>query len=256
MKNEKVVSIFWTGGYDSTFRVVMLSRCDVTIQPIYMSDKKDRTGEEFELKAIEEITGLLIKHPETKAKIRPLIYVSMDERHENEDYRDAYSRILQKDFVGSQYVWLGAFSEKNPNIEMSIHKDDKAINIILKYGKLKKVSDEIIGDYYVIDKESTPKDIVKLWGNLHFPLVYITKIEMRDFFKNNGYSDIANKTWFCHTPKNGKPCGTCNPCKYTIEEGLIERFSTIAIIRYYRKKIINHCKWRLNKIWNSIFKKR
>ena len=236
MKSEKTISIFWTGGYDSTYRVVQLSRFNVSIQPIYMSD--NRPSEEFELKAIEEITSLLIKHPQTKARFLPLQIVSMEQRENDEEYKDAYSRIYKNDFVGPQYIWLGAFSEKIPDIEMSIHKDDKAINIILKYGKLKKVSDEIIGDYYIVDKENSPADIIKLWGNLHFPLVYVAKTEMREFYNSQGYSDVASKTWFCYTPINGKPCGLCNPCKYTIEEGLKERFTKMSLARYYCKKIL------------------
>lgn len=246
-KERKIIPIFWTGGYDSTFRVVALSRCDVSIQPIYMSDK--RPSEDLELKAIKEITSLLLKHPDTKAEILPLQIIGYDEREDDKEYREAYDRIYQKDFVGPQYIWLGVFAEKNPNIEMSIHKDDKAISIILKYGKLKKVTDCLIGDYYVVDKENSPEDITKLWGNLHFPLVYITKKEMRDFYKEHGYSEVASKTWFCYRPINGKPCGMCNPCKYTIEEGLKERFTKMALARY-------HCKKILVKIRDFIFNKK
>lgn len=247
MKEKRIIPIFWTGGYDSTFRVVALSRCEVSIQPIYMSD--NRPSEKQELNAIEEITSLLIKHPDTKATILPLKIIGYNEREDDKEYREAYDRIYQKDFVGPQYIWLGVFAEKNPNIEMSIHKDDKAISIILKYGKLKKINDTLIGDYYVVDKENSPEDIAKLWGNLHFPLVYITKKEMRDFYNKYGYSEVASKTWFCYRPINGKPCGMCNPCKYTIEEGLTERFTTKALTRYYCKKI-------LVTIRDFVFKKR
>lgn len=41
--------------------------------------------------------------------------------------------------------------------------------------------------------------------------------------KKNNFSHIMEETWFCHTPYNGKPCGICNPCKYTKEEGLGRR---------------------------------
>ena len=54
---NKIVEIFWTGGFDSTFRIVQLSRCNVTIQPYYISD--NRKSEKNELKAIEQITNIL-----------------------------------------------------------------------------------------------------------------------------------------------------------------------------------------------------
>ena len=75
MKN---ISIFWTGGYDSTFRVVQLSRCEITIQPIYLSD--NRKSEKNELMAIEEITSMLKKHPQTKANFLPLKIVDINQR--------------------------------------------------------------------------------------------------------------------------------------------------------------------------------
>lgn len=246
-KERKIVSIFWTGGYDSTFRIVQLSRCNADIQPIYISD--NRKCEANELKAIEDITRMLKEHPGTIATFRPLKFVSKAERENDKEFNEAYLRISSKDYVGSQYVWLGCYAQKNDGIEMSIHRDDKAINIIQKYGRLKKVTDEVIGDYYVIDEHNSPADIVKLWGFLRFPLVDYTKLQMKEFYNREGYDEIANATWFCHTPRNGKPCGTCAPCRYTINEGLKERFTSGAIIRYYcfnnpittlLKKII-HC---------------
>lgn len=260
MKN--IVSIFWTGGYDSTFRIVQLSRCNVTIQPIYLSN--DRVTENYELAAIGEITKMLTEHPSTIADFLPLKVIKTEawdnETYSNKEIADAYRRILSNDYVGWQYVWIADYSEKNPNVEMSIHQDDKAISIILKYGRLKKNIDNIIGEYYTIDKEYTPNDIVKIWGNLRFPLVYFTKLDMKEFYDKEGYSHIAQKTWFCHHPIDGKACGVCNPCKYTIEEGLKERFTKKALIRYYKHKyktiIFNYLrKFKvLRTIKRSIFK--
>lgn len=42
------ISILWTGGWDSTYRVVELSRQKVTIQPIYILDPK-RESANYEL---------------------------------------------------------------------------------------------------------------------------------------------------------------------------------------------------------------
>ncbi len=176
---------------------------------------------------------MLIVNPNTRAEFLPLRIIDRSERLVNYDVTNAYKRVLSRDFIGSQYDWLGCFAIENPGIEMSIHKDDRAINVIQKYGHLKEIDDSVIGRYYIIDKEKSPDDIVKIWGNFHFPLANITKLDMKEFYAKNGYSDIANKTWFCYTPINGKPCGKCNPCKYTIQEGLRERFTYMALLRYY-----------------------
>ena len=42
---------------------------------------------------------------------------------------------------------------------------------------------------------------------------------MRTQARQAGFDEIMSLTWFCHRPRHGQPCGTCNPCIYTIEEG-------------------------------------
>lgn len=50
------VNILWTGGWDSTFRVVELSRMEgITIQPVYVIDP-NRKSVPYELRAMDNIT--------------------------------------------------------------------------------------------------------------------------------------------------------------------------------------------------------
>lgn len=236
MNNERtVVEILWTGGYDSSFRIVQLSRLDIDIQPYYLSD--NRKSEQNELKAILDITDALQKHPQTKCIFRPLIIVSMSQRIEDEKITQTYNRLLQTDFFGSQYDWLARFSKIHKGIELSIHQDDKAIILINKYGKLKRVFDSTLGEYYILDKENSSEDICTLFENYHFPLAHYTKLDMRKQYNAQNYTAIMKKTWFCFNPIDGKPCGTCNPCKYTIEEGMWRRFTPHALLRYTKRKI-------------------
>ncbi len=77
--------------------------------------------------------------------------------------------------------------------KLSVHKDDKAIIMIEKLGRLRREN-----DYYCPDTQNSPEDLIRVFGNYHFPLA----------------------TWFCYSPVDGEPCGRCNPCKYTIQEGI------------------------------------
>ena len=36
MENKETVYIFWTGGWDSTFRFLQLAEKDIIIQPLYV----------------------------------------------------------------------------------------------------------------------------------------------------------------------------------------------------------------------------
>lgn len=230
-----VVEIFWTGGYDSTFRIVQLSRCAVCIQPYYISD--DRCSEANELAAIEYITEQIKEHRDTKCIFLDMKIVKSSERIEIQQVSDAYNELRKKEFFGNQYEWLACFATQHKGIELSIHKDDKAIALINKYASLKKVEDEIIGDYFVIDEAKSNPYITTLFGDYHLPLVEMTKLDMKKYYTDNLYDLIMNSTWFCHKPVKGEACGVCNPCMYTIEEGLKERFSATALRRYHLRKL-------------------
>lgn len=230
------VEILWTGGFDSTFRVVQLSRLNITIQPYYISD--NRKSEQNELTAINNILCELKKNENAKAIFRELRIIPMSERVEDAEISEAFHTLRENDFFGGQYEWLAWFAKKHQGIELSIHQDDKALLLIKKYGRLKKISDDILGDYYIIDKDNSNKNLVKLFENYHLPLVYFSKKDMRQKYIDDGYKEIMNMTWFCYNPINGKPCGHCNPCMYTIEEGLKDRFSSKALLMYYLKKFL------------------
>ena len=173
---KATVSVFWTGGYDSTFRICQLSRENVTIDPYYLSD--NRAAEKMELQAIDNIREKLLDDPATKAAINPLIYVPADARHKDSRVARAFHRLVTSDFMGSQYEWLGAFALEHPGIEMSVHKDDKAIALILKYGALAPENTPY-GTCYAVDRDRSSEDIVVLFGSQRFPLADYTKLRMK-----------------------------------------------------------------------------
>ncbi len=232
---KKTVEIFWTGGYDSTFRVAELSRLDITVQPYYLSDK--RLAESYELAAIEKITELIKEHPDTKCELLPTIYVSVEDRPEAvPEIKAAYERIFAKTWLGNQYVWLADFAEKHKGIELSIEKGTNPVNLINQHGGFEKKHSPEIGDYYVVS-QSTDKDYYSIFGSFTYPIIDYSKLDMKAFFLKHGYDEVMKSTWFCHTPINGKPCGKCNPCKGVVEEGMAERLDEDALKRYKKAKL-------------------
>lgn len=161
--------------------------------------------------------------------MKPLITQKVEDVESDESITIAFNHILQNDYIGSQYDWLARFAKTNQGLELCIHQDDKACNVIKKLGLLKESVNES-GKYYIVDSQS-PAEIYKVFGNFHFPILDISKIEMKKKAEECGFIDIMNMTWFCHTPINNAPCGICNPCCYTIEEGLDYRFSPKALMR-------------------------
>lgn len=245
------INILWTGGWDSTFRILNLINKQITIQPYYLKD--NRKSETIELKTIEKIGKIIREHPKTKCTLLESISMYVSDIPKDMGITKAYNNMLKTDFYGSQYDWLARFAKTDRNMELTIHQDDKAFSIIKKYGDVIETHDNKKGNYYILDKEKSSEDLIKVFGNYHFPILGTSKLEMKKWAINKGYIDIMNATWFCHHPKNNKPCGICNPCIYTIEEGLDYRFSKKALLMYKLKKTIKPNKqsllYKLLKIW-------
>lgn len=251
------VNILWTGGWDSTYRILQLANKPVTIQPYYLIRNK-RKSRDFELKAIDIITKEIRKHPETRCTILDLVLLKVADIIKDQSVTDAYNNILTTDFFGSQYDWLARFATMVKGLELTIHQDDKAFSIIKKHGDLTKKRNELIGDYFVLDRDASTDSLVKVFGNYHFPILNANKLEMKRWAEEMNYIDIMNKTWFCHSPKNNEPCGVCNPCVYTIEEGLKYRFSKRALQRYRLNQSLRPIKDTVfykgaRKIYDAIF---
>jgi hypothetical protein len=62
-------------------------------------------------------------------------------------------------------------------------------------------------------------------------LFEVTKLDMAREADDRGWRPFMDMTWFCHSPIRGKPCGICNPCLYTIEEGLGDRLPRLSRVR-------------------------
>ena len=239
-KNEKtVVNILWTGGWDSTFRVIQLAHKDVIIQPYYLKD--NRKSDEHELKAIQSITSDIRALKSAICTINDIKTMNVIDIEKDTDITNAYQLLLKKQFFGSQYDWLARFAKQFNSLELTIHQDDKAFSLIQAHGSIKKHSDSR-GEFYKLDQLSSSPEICKVFGNFDFPILKYSKLDMKKEAEEKGFIDLMNKTWFCYRPINNQPCGQCNPCIYTIEEGLVYRFNKSAIRRYKRRKFLSPLK--------------
>ena len=116
--NDKkvVVNILWTGGWDSTFRIIQLSAKDIIIQPHYLKD--NRKSQNFELNAILSITEDIRKLDSTQCTIRSLILMNVSDINEDKEITQAYQNLTKKHRLGSQYEWLARYSKNINNLEI------------------------------------------------------------------------------------------------------------------------------------------
>lgn len=239
------VKILWTGGYDSSFRMIQLSKYNVAVQPYYLCDNL-RRSQLNELAAITAITADIEMHPETRCTILPIIKFKVSDLEPDKEISGAYQRLRKMTAIGPQYEWLSRFAKTNNGLELCLEKADtgKAYNCIVSYGAMKSIKNGDIA-YRIIDEGKSSPDLIKLFGGFHFPLPLfeITKSDMQEEYKKMGFGKTLDKTWFCHNPVNNEPCGICNPCKAVMEDGLSFRLSPAGLKRYQTEMEYGNYRW-------------
>lgn len=228
------VNILWTGGWDSTFRITQLSERNVVVQPYYLLC--GRNSEAYELNAISTITKLIRDRSSTICTLLDVINVPIDESDSYPEISESYEAMRNARPFGIQYDWLARLANRVKELELTIHQDDKAVGVINEFGEVIKRHHDDVGYYYVLDSGNSSIDAQRVFGHFRFPLLEYTKTRMKKEAEEGGFIDLMNLTWFCYFPVNGEPCGTCNPCIYSIDEGMGYRFNKRALRRYRAKK--------------------
>lgn len=224
-----MIYTFWTGGFDSTFRICQLSREDVVIQPIYVIDPQRKSVKQ-EIAAIERITAMLTERA-CKAEIKPLIIHNLRDIVIDPHITEAFLELKKAVKLGDQYEWLAQVSKWYPAVELGAEKHFDGFggcsSTVRKFGVM--AFEENIG---YIDQSQSSAALNMVMGNFRFPIINCTGLYMTNMLHEWGYDDIIAKAWFCHTPVRGKPCGVCRPCQQKIEDRMQFLVDSAAMRRY------------------------
>ena len=253
MRNK--VYLLYTGGWDSTFRLLQLAKEDITVQPIYIIDET-RASREYEKKAMGDILKEIRTRDCFRADVKDILYYKVSWIMENcrdDNISRSFNYLRENYHLGTQYEWFALLAKKEClKLECAvIAADQSAIENTIK----KETEIEYIhNDFLTGRKQVLPKGDNNIgfdvFGNIIFPVMGLTKQEEGRLAEEEGWTDIMKKTWFCHTPINGKPCGVCHPCRDVMEMGLEWRLPTEAQWRYRNRdklsfKVLNKIIWRL-----------
>lgn len=216
MFHNKLNYVFWTGGYDSTFRICeLLIIYRLPVKPIYIlynldskniNDKWVRQNRENELKAMNSIRNLLKdKFPFTKHLFynteiinEPIISREFDKnfdiinlwprKRKVHQYRD----LAKLSFITKKYIDIGV---------LGIHLKSYFINF------LKKNLIKYKNNYILKVNKTHPLHYIK------FPLFSRSKKDLCKIAIKYNFDDILRLSWSCWFPKDSKPCGKCPMCK-------------------------------------------
>jgi hypothetical protein len=254
-QNNEPINLLWTGGWDSTFRLLQLLILHKKIvQPYYIIDpNRLSTGEE--LNAMQDIKrSIFAQYAQSRELLLPTVYKELVDISPNRNITSAYERLIKNTHFGVQYEWLARFSKEIGIKGIEIGYARAAFGLQLLNPFIVQVDSQ--GETnYAIGEKFHGSDEYELFQFYLFPIINLTKLDQGIIARNEGFYNILSLTWFCHTPlANRQPCGVCTPCQQTIEFGLGWRIPFWSRVRYYPAKIIIHSKL-LMKIWHFLKRK-
>ena len=216
------VNIFWTAGLDSSFRVVELASAPgFVIQPWYVADP-GRRSTPVEERRIREMTELIRSNPATQSELLDVRIVPLQDIPIDPDIRASFERINARQHVGKQYLWLASFLRgRDLFAEVSSEAPHERIGAAIQ-GECGLITLGVDVDRTLAaDPAASSEDGLRLFGRMLFPRRQwdLTKADEMRLMREWGYGDVFERTWFCHRPVLGMPCGHCDPCRAAREEG-------------------------------------
>lgn len=218
--SKKPYHVLWTGGWDSTFRIIQLFERDVVIQPIYVKDK-GRASTQKEIETIHLLTEQIkTKFKNSEGDILPVKLLEKVDIPSNLYLKLIYKLIKRQRAIGKQYYWLACLTKNYEFTEQCFHSEDR--DQLISIDELTEIIDETGGVNWVVNPKKMGFLRSQLFKNVRFPIIYISKLEMKSYAEKHGFIDIMNKIWFCHR-SDEKPCGKCSPCTQYVIDGFGDR---------------------------------
>jgi 7-cyano-7-deazaguanine synthase in queuosine biosynthesis len=231
----KSIRILWTGGWDSTFRVLYAALIEgKRVEPHYIIDT-GRPSSLHELRAISRVKDVLrISNKPAYDRISNLQITSGNEIPEDMDITNSWKRLRCRMDLARQYDWLARYAKsKNlTDLELCAVRDGHL------YSFLKENVGQTSFGSFCLKPGAAVGEGGEVFARFEFPLLEYTKAQMRDMAKRQGFIEILEKSWFCHEPINGKPCGMCNPCVVSVEEGMGYRLTRTALFRHHAVQFV------------------
>lgn len=224
---KEVVNLFWTGGWDSTFRLLQLILMHKKlVQPYYLIDPTRRSVL-HEIKAQREIKNKVCReYPYTKKLILPTIFHEVGDIDSDEEIANAYSNVRAIKKIDYQYSWLARYCKQFNIWDMELCEQNlghlevipelrlfSSFLVPIRNSRAAQIAEEFVGT-----------DIQTIFQYFQFPIRGYTRKDMEIEAKIWGWANYLYMTWSCHNPVLGRyPCGTCSPCELTIKQGYAKR---------------------------------
>ncbi len=233
---SNTVTLLWTGGWDSTFRLLqLLHDTDARIQPLYLVDE-ERNSTPREIGVMRRIREMIEDEMSEEAeRLLPTDYGSYRATRMEPHHREKWEALKERGRVGLQYPILASYAEHNDidRMELSIEATTGSASIL---ESVVKQRDTPAGPLHELPPSMDGEET--LFRHFTFPLLDYTKLDMRREAERREWMPIMEQTWFCHTPIWGLPCGNCHPCRIARKEGMQHRVGVVGPLLNNTKRLV------------------
>lgn len=228
MPPETDINLLWTGGWDSTFRLLDLTLCHRhPVRPWYVIDR-DRASTPIEIETMQAIRRAVAERDGAAADlIRPTRFAELDTVRPDAELEALFAETR----LGSQYGWLPRFAAQYglDGLELGSVAVEGGRMYGLLRNNVERHESSAGGTYRVVVDPADPT--AALFRRFSFPILMCSKEDLRRQAEACGFLDLMRLTWTCHTPRRGKPCGTCTPCMVMMKTNQAWRIPPFRRIR-------------------------
>jgi hypothetical protein len=233
-----VVNLLWTGGWDSTFRLLsLISSYSCMVQPYYVISR-GRPSWRIEVRTMDAIASACRRNPSKYiGTILPTVFVDVDDLAQDQNIKHSLARLNKRTHVGEQFEYLAAYAKQSGINGLELAIENSAVVTYLHdllCMHLTLGEGPVTGVYVLSD--DADNDLKEVFKYFSYPVFDLTKRQMEEAAKEQGFLDLLEMSWFCQRPVGGRhPCGTCPPCQTTIQDGLSRRVGSRGLLRYYAR---------------------
>ncbi len=176
--------------------------------------------------------GLARMDPAAASRLRSGRFTFIEEIQGHTEVMTTWRDIAERREMFGQYAWLTRYALQHPEIvlEIGFNRDDAA-----KYAPMLSILKESQGPN-ATPTWSFPPDHgapdLALLDSFQYPMINITKPDMRRLADQRGFLFLLEKSWFCRHPMRGKPCGYCRLCRDSMDQGMAYRFTWGGRVRH------------------------
>ncbi|WP_420457521.1 hypothetical protein [Rubrivirga sp.] len=228
----------WTGGWDSTYRVLQRARIERRpVRPCYVVDR-NRASAGMELDAMNRLLNTLQQQdPETFARFWAPRYVDRQAIPANPSIERAWEHLRDAYDIGNQYNWLARLVEAADwtGVELSVYGGGRLRPMFGDH--VHAVEQEGGHTTYVVGPDA-PEPVRLVFGRFAFPFWETDKQSAFAAADRQGLTELLDAhTWFCFDPRNGEPCGLCRPCEFMMKDGLGHRIPRSGHLRHRLREL-------------------